>query len=132
MYMKKGIDISYHQGKIDFAKVKKAGIEFVIMRSSYRQKVDSKFHEYVKGCDDNDISILGVYHFIYALNDQQALEEAKFCVSEVQKAGLKDVYIFSDFEYDSVKKAAAAGVTLGKAECNRFTKIFCEYVSDSF
>lgn len=128
MYMKKGIDISYHQGKIDFTKVKKAGIDFVIMRSSYRQKVDSKFHEYVKGCDDSDISILGVYHFIYALNDQQALEEAKFCVNEVRKAGLEGVYIFSDFEYDSVKKAAAAGVTLGKAECNRFTKIFCEYV----
>lgn len=126
--MKKGIDISYHQGKIDFAKVKKAGIDFVIMRSSYRQKVDAKFHEYVKGCDDNNIPILGVYHFIYALNEQQALEEAKFCVNEVRKAGLNSVYIFSDFEYDSVKKAAESGVTLGKEECNKFTEIFCKYV----
>ena len=126
--MKKGIDISYHQGDIDFAKVKKAGIDFVIMRSSKRQEVDVKFHEYVKGCDDNDIPILGTYHFIYALNEQQALEEAKFCVNEVRKAGLADVRIFADFEYDSVKKAAVAGVTLGKAECNKFTQIFCEYV----
>lgn len=128
MCMKKGIDISYHQGNIDFSKVKKAGIDFVIMRSSKRQEVDTKFHEYVKGCDDNDIPILGVYHFIYALNEQQALEEAKFCVNEVRKAGLVDIRIFADFEYDSVKKAAAKGVTLGKAECNKFTQIFCEYV----
>lgn len=126
--MKKGIDISYHQGDIDFSKVKSSGIEFVILRSSYRQATDKKFAEYVKGCDENDIPILGVYHFIYALNEQAALEEAKFCVNEVRKAGLRDIYIFSDFEYDSVKKAAASGVTLGKAECNKFTEIFCDYV----
>ena len=126
--MKKGIDISYHQGAVNFAELKKSGIDFVILRSSYRQTTDSKFFEYVKGCVENGIVILGVYHFIYALNEQQALEEAKFCVEQVRKAGLKDIYIFSDFEYDSVDKAAAKGVALGKAECNKFTEIFCDYV----
>ena len=129
MYMERGIDISKHQGIIDFSKVKDDGVEFVITRSSYRQTVDPMFHQYIKGCVQCDIQILGVYHFIYALNEQQALEEAKFCVEQVKLAGLgKDIYIFSDFEYDSVKKAAAKGVTLGKKECNRFTQIFCEYV----
>ena len=33
-----------------------------------------------------------------------------------------------DFEYDTVKKAKAKGVTLGKNECIAFTKAFCEYV----
>lgn len=126
--MKKGIDISYHQGSINFAELKNSGIDFVILRSSYRQTTDPKFFEYVKGCIENGIIILGVYHFLYALNDQQALEEAKFCVEQVKKAGLEDIRIFSDFEYDSVKKAAVAGVTLTKADCNRFTEIFCEYV----
>lgn len=126
--MKKGIDISKHQGTVDFSKVKSSGVEFVILRSSYRQTTDQKFFEYVKGCNDNGIPILGVYHFIYALNEQKALEEAKFCVEQVRKAGLKDVYIFSDFEYDTVKKAAAEGVTLTKTECIKFTEIFCEYV----
>lgn len=123
-----GIDISYHQGDVDFKKVKNAGIDFVILRASKRQEVDTKFHENVKGCIENGITILGVYHFLYALNEAQALEEAKICVNEVKKAGLKDIRIFADFEYDSVKKAAAAGVTLGKTECNKFTEIFCEYV----
>lgn len=128
--MKTGIDISKWQGDIDFAKVKASGIEFVIARSSYRQKVDPKFHEYVKGCRDNNIPILGIYHFMYALNDQQSLEEAKFCVSQAKKAGLDpaSTYIFSDFEGDTVTKAAQSGVTLGKEECNRFTQIFCDYV----
>lgn len=48
--MKKGIDISYHQGAIDFSKVKKCGIDFVILRSSYRKTTDTRFFEYVKKC----------------------------------------------------------------------------------
>ena len=127
--MKKGIDISKWQGDVDFAKVKADGIEFVILRSSYRQKVDHRFHEYVAGCKANGIPILGIYHFIYALNEEQALAEAKFCVDQARTAGLnpEETYIFSDFEGDTVVKAAQSGVTLGKEECNRFTHIFCEY-----
>lgn len=57
------------------------------------------------------------------------MAEAQFCISQVKKAGLgKDIYIFADFEYDTVNKAKKAGVTLGKAECNKFTEIFCSYV----
>lgn len=127
--MKKGIDISKWQGFIDFPKVKAAGIEFVIVRSSYRQTVDPMFYEYVKGCRESDIPVLGIYHFLYALNEQQALAEAEFCVEQAKLAGLnKDTYIFSDFEYDTVEKAAASGVILTKNECNNFTRIFCEYV----
>lgn len=124
-----GMDISKHQGSVDFSKVKADRIEFAILRSSYRKTTDQRFLEYVKGCKENSIPIFGVYHFIYALNDEQALEEAKYCVSQVEKAGLdKSIYIFSDFEGDSVKQAAKVGVTLGKKECNSFTKIFCDYV----
>lgn len=127
--MKKGIDISYHQGAIDFSKVKKCGIDFVILRSSYRKTTDTRFFEYVKKCKAVNLPIIGVYHFIYALSETQALAEAQFCVSQVKKAGLgKDIYIFADFEGDTVLKAKKAGVTLGKSECNKFTEIFCNYV----
>lgn len=127
--MKKGIDISYHQGSIDFKKVKADGIEFIIPRSSYGQTVDPKFHSYVKSIKKNDISILGVYHFMYALNESDALANAKFCIKQVQKAGLgKDIYIFCDYEYDTVNYAKRNGVILDKDDCNTFTEIFCEYV----
>ena len=127
--MMRGIDISYWQGDINFSKVKSSGIDFAILRSSYRKTVDPKFYEYVNGCKKNNIPIIGTYHFIYALNERDALNEAKFCVNTVRKAGLdKGTIIFADFEYDTVKKAAAKGVRLGKNECNNFTRIFCEYV----
>lgn len=128
--MRKGIDISKWQNNIDFGKVKNTDVEFVILRSSYRQTVDPKFFEYVEGCKKNNITIFGIYHFIYALNDEQALAEAKFCIEQLKKAGLSDdIMVFSDFEYDTINKAAQSGVTLTKNECNRFTEFFCEYVS---
>lgn len=121
--MKTGIDISYYQGNVDFAKVKQSGIDFVILKSSYRKATDTRFFEYVKKAMAAELPILGVYHFIYALDATQALEEAKYCVKQVEKSGLgKDTYIFADFEYDSVYKAGKAGVKLGVTECNQFHK----------
>ena len=125
----KGIDISEWQGTVDFAKVKADGIDFVILREGYRQATDGKFFEYVKGCKSAEIPILGVYHFSYALNVEQAKQEAIFCINNMKKAGLgKDVIVFFDFEYDSVDKAKAQGATIGKNECIAHTKAFCEQV----
>lgn len=126
---KKGIDISVWQGNIDAGQVKNSGIDFVIIREGYRQAVDSKFFDNVKKCREVGLAIMGVYHFSYALNTEQAEQEAHQTVANLEKAGLsKDTIVFFDFEYDTVTKAAASGVTLGKAECNAHTKAFCETV----
>lgn len=130
MSKERGADISTWQGNVDFEKVKAAGIQFLILRSSYRQTVDNRFHEYVKNAKTAGIPVVGVYHFSYALNVDQAKQEAAFCISQLEAAGLgKDVIVFFDFEYDTITKAKAAGVVLGRAECNAHTKAFCEYVT---
>lgn len=127
--MKKGIDISYHQKNIDFASVKSQGIEFAIIREGYRNTTDPKFFEYVEESKEKNIQILGVYHFSYALNEKQAIEEAQFCIKNMKRAGLKDdIIVFYDFEYDTVKKAAQKGIKLSKAECNKHTLAFCEEI----
>jgi len=127
----KGIDISYWQGSVDFSKVKNDGIKFAILREGYRKTIDARFLEYVKGCNDNGIKILGVYHFCYSINEAEVIAEAQSCIDNMKKAGLgKDVVIFMDFEYDTVTKAKARGVNLGPKECTAFTKKFCEYVEE--
>ncbi|WP_458454844.1 GH25 family lysozyme [Methanobrevibacter sp.] len=132
MVKKKGIDISYWQGSVNFSKVKKDGVKFVILREGYRKSIDGKFLEYVKGCRKEGIPILGVYHFIYALNVEQARQEAISCINNIKKAGLgKDVIVFCDLEYDSVKKAKEKGVIIDKSKCIAFTKAFCETVTKS-
>lgn len=126
--MKKGIDISYWQGDVDFTKVA-GNVDFVILREGYRKTTDPKFFEYVQGCKEHGIPIKGIYHFCYATSSEGAREETAVCISNLKKAGLeKDTIVFFDFEYDTVNKAAEQGITLGKAECMLFTETFCEYV----
>ena len=125
----RGIDISEWQKTINYAKVKQDGINFVIPRQGYRQTVDKYFFKNVEGIKANNILLPGVYHFAYALNKDQAIREAKSCIANIQKAGLgKDIIIFYDFQYDTVKSAKIHKINLGKSECITFTRAFCDYV----
>ena len=126
--MKRGIDISKWQGSVDFKKVAAGGIEFVILREGYRKTVDPRFYEYVAGARNAGIDVAAVYHFSYAQDVADVIAEAQECISNVEAAGLgQDVILFYDFEYDTVDKAKAAGVTLGKTECIQFSEAFCDY-----
>lgn len=62
---KKGIDVSYWQGRIDWAKVKGAGIEFAILRAVAGQNTDSEFQNNLKGVIENKIPF-GVYIYTKA------------------------------------------------------------------
>lgn len=126
----KGIDISQHQGSnIDAKKVKKAGIDFVIIRQGYRKQIDKHFLTNVKKFKEANIDIHGVYHFAYPLNRNDAIEEAKSCIKNVQKAGLgKDIIIFYDFEYDTVDDAREKHVKLTRTDCINLTNAFCDYI----
>ena len=128
--MKKGIDISKWQGEIDFAKVAQE-VDFIILREGYRQSADPEFFEYVRGCRKNNILIHGVYHFIYALNNQDVIAEAKSCIANFKAANLdkSTVRIWCDLEYDTINNAKKQGVVLGKNEVNLFTQTFCDYLA---
>lgn len=130
--MKKGIDISYFQGNIDFKKVKVDGIEFIIPRCGYgKSNKDSKFSEYVSGALAAGIEVPGIYHFSYALNEENAREEARQAVKFAQEAGLpKETIIFFDLEYDSVDYAKRYAVNLDKARCIAHTNAFCQEVQN--
>ncbi|WP_270425553.1 GH25 family lysozyme [Blautia intestinalis] len=120
------IDISYWQGNLDFNKIKKAGINHIILRAGYRTTKDPKFDQYAKACQSVGIKIIGAYWFTYALNTAQAKNEAKLCMEICKPYNIPT--IFYDFEYDTVKKAKEKGVTLGSKECNDFTIAFCDTI----
>lgn len=124
-----GIDVSYHQGSINFAKVASSGVEFVIPRCGYGSHTDKKFFEYVGQCKAIGLSVPAVYFFSYALNAAGALKEATYAALCVKQAELpKDTIIFYDFEYDTVNNAKKSGVNLTKKEFNEFALAFCERV----
>lgn len=67
--MKKGIDVSEHNGTIDFAKVKNDGIEFVIIRIGWignknNHTIDKKFEEFYSLARQAGLKI-GFYVYSY-------------------------------------------------------------------
>ncbi len=83
--MLKGIDISEHNGVIDFNKVKEAGINFVIIRATFgRKKEDKLFTKNVKGCIEAGLPF-GVYYYSYAIDEETAIEEVDFFLKTVSK-----------------------------------------------
>ena len=95
---KSGVDISTHNGTIDFAKLAKE-VEFVMIRGGYSTTVDEKFIANVEGCIKNNIPF-GVYWFSYALSVEEAFNEATFCYNTINKYNPKYPIAF-DWEYDS-------------------------------
>ena len=84
-----GIDVSTWQGNIDWKKVKKAGINFAMIRCGFRGmdsgeiKMDSYFLKNIKGAIANNINV-GVYFFSMAKNKNEAIEEAEWVVNLIK------------------------------------------------
>ncbi len=78
---KMGIDVSKWNKEIDWDKVKKAGVEFAIIRVGYRGATtgalveDPYFETNIKGASRAGIPV-GVYFFTQALDPVEAVEEA--------------------------------------------------------
>ena len=82
--LKKGIDVSYAQGDIDWKKVADSGVEFAIIRAgrgragkNNTMKEDDYFRQNIKGAQANGIDV-GVYFYSYATSVSEAKEEARF------------------------------------------------------
>lgn len=84
-----GIDVSVHNGYVDFAKVKAAGYSFVIIREgygdvlSYPGQKDSRFETNYKAAKAAGLNI-GVYHYLYATNPVGARREAQGFVANLK------------------------------------------------
>ena len=123
----KGIDVSVHQGKIDWNKVKKAGIKFVIIRAGYGQNnIDASFKENIKGALAAGLKV-GVYWFSYAYTTSMAKKEAEYCLSAVKDYDIK-LPIFFDWEYDSMEYAKKHGVICTKDLITSMSVAFCNEI----
>ena len=114
-----GIDVSRHNGKIDWNAVKASGVDYVIIRCGYRGSStgalieDQNFKTNIKGATAAGLKV-GVYVFSQAVNEVEAVKEASLAVSLVK--GYNLTYpIFIDTEAsggraDKIDKATRTAV----------------------
>ena len=117
----KGIDVSSWQGKPDWTKVKKSGVEFAILRIHQKNGPDTSFEHNYKGCKANAI-LIGGYKYSYALTPAQALEEAEDTLSVLAGRGL-DFPVFYDLEWNSQRKLGSESIEkIAETFLNRIKK----------
>lgn len=80
----KGIDVSHWQGKIDWGKVKAAGIQVAYMKATEGTTyVDKMLKTNYEGAKKVGIKV-GFYHFFRPKNEQNAREQARHFVNTVK------------------------------------------------
>lgn len=121
------IDVSEHQGNIDFEKVKAAEIDGVIIRAGYgRNNIDEKFTKNIKGAIEAGLPV-GVYWFSYAYTIEMAKKEAEYCLAAIKDYKIT-LPVFYDWEYDSMNYARKNGVNANKSLITQMNLTFCETV----
>ncbi|MCM1182340.1 MAG: Ig-like domain-containing protein [Roseburia sp.] len=81
-----GIDISRHNGNIDWNAVKASGVDYVIIRCGYRGSAtgvlieDESFKKNIKGATAAGLKV-GIYVFSQAVDEVEAVKEASLAVS---------------------------------------------------
>lgn len=82
----RGIDVSSHQGEIDWAAVRADGVDFAMIRACYRGYTEGGLFEdefcrkNIEGALANGIQV-GLYAFSQAVSPEEAVEEAQLCLS---------------------------------------------------
>lgn len=106
--MKRGIDVSTHQGVINWAQVKTYGIDFAMVKATqgrsvtgtYRDFTDSKFVANITGAHRWGIRC-GVYHYLTAQTVPEAMAEAEYFLSVIEPyRSIIDLYAAVDVEED--------------------------------
>ncbi len=127
-----GVDVSYHNGTIDWEKVKADGVEFAIIRVAYRGyengalKMDNKALENMRNASAAGIPI-GVYIFSQAVSKAEARQEADFIVANIK--GYKiDLPVVFDFEYVATGVGRLYKAHLSKSAGTNVCTAFCDRV----
>ncbi|MGI6255878.1 MAG: glycoside hydrolase family 25 protein [Acutalibacter sp.] len=94
-----GVDVSEHQGQIDWQQVKDAGVEFAILRIGYRGmtegglNLDATFEQNYQGATAAGLKV-GVYFFSQAITQKEAKEEAQYVLDALDGRALDYPVVF--------------------------------------
>ena len=128
-----GIDVSEWNGDIDWKSVKEDGIDFAIMRLGYRGyetgKIvyDTMIDSYLADAKEAGLQT-GIYFVSQAVDEDEAIEEAKLCLEYAEKYG-STMPIYIDLESNSGSDTRVDDNT--KEDWTNIAKAFCDTINES-
>ena len=130
-----GIDVSKYQSGLDWNKIKKSGVSFVIIRIGYRGYgaegklvKDPMFEEHFTNARNAGLKV-GVYFFTQAMNEAEAQEEAEAC-NNALNGRMLDYPIFYDTEASTAPGGTGRADGLGVEDRTKCAIAFCERVKE--
>ena len=130
-----GIDVSKYQSGLDWNKIKKSGVSFVIIRIGYRGYgaagnlvKDPMFEEHFTNARNAGLKV-GVYFFTQAMNEAEAQEEAEAC-NRALNGRMLDYPIFYDTEASTAPGGTGRADGLGVEDRTKCAIAFCERVKE--
>ena len=138
--IQQGIDVSYHNGTLDWSTIKAAGVDFAILRAAYRGYGtegtlvrDAKFTEYMQGAMSQGIPV-GAYIYSQAITIAEAVQEANYILNIVRGYSL-DLPIVFDYEFAGVKTgrldSAWSSGKLNKSKMTDIALAFCDKIKNA-
>ena len=133
--VRRGVDVSEHQGTIDWAAAAQSGVEFAVIRAGYRGygtagslNIDPYFQNNVNGARENGIDV-GVYFFSQATGAEEAAEEAEFLLELLspytpEAFSLPVYYDWEPITHDTARTDGMGGDVI--TEC---AVTFCEKIA---
>lgn len=127
-----GIDVSHHQGSIDWPAVKASGVEFAFIRLGYRGYTTGTLHrdetagENLRQAKAAGLRI-GTYFYSQALTAEEARQEARFALEILGDTRL-DLPLVYDWEYVSEEVRTGHMAPQALVDC---IHAFCEVVEEA-
>lgn len=124
-----GIDVSAWNGKIDWTKVKKAGVDFAIIRVGGRFAgsgniySDLKAKENLAGAIAAGIKV-GVYFFSQAVTEAEAIQEAKYTLNAINGFNVELPVVIDTEYFDGTSRHDRISATTR----TKVVKAFMDYV----
>lgn len=129
-----GVDVSHHQGTINWQAVKDAGIGFVFLRIGYRgygtegvMKPDTQFADNIRNAQDAGIDV-GVYFFSQAVSEEEAREEAEFVLQMLKGYELQLPVVYDP---ENILDDVARTDNVTGEQFTKNTLLFCDLVREA-
>lgn len=127
-----GVDVSEHQGDIDWKKVKAAGYDFAFIRVGYRGYgeagrlcTDAMFHQNIVEAQSAGIDV-GVYFFAQAVNEAEA--EADLVLQQLAGYQLQLPVVYDP---ESILDDEARTDNVSGEQFTKNTAVFCQKIKEA-